>query len=51
MIYTDSKGNQKDTGTMPIEYIQRALAKAKSENNQENINALEEELKLRSNNV
>jgi hypothetical protein len=46
-IYTDSKGNQKDTSTMVIEYLQRALAKAKQNNDQENIDALEWEINKR----
>jgi hypothetical protein len=48
--YTDSKGNQKDTSTMVIEYLQRALSKAKKENNQENIDALEWEINKRQGN-
>jgi hypothetical protein len=31
--YISSKGEVKDTSDMPIEYIQRALAIAKKENN------------------
>jgi hypothetical protein len=46
-IYIDSKGNQKDTSTMVIEYLQRALNVAKKENNQDNITALEEEITKR----
>lgn len=46
--YIDSKGQAKETKDMPIEYIQRALAKAKSQNNQDNIDALEYELKQRN---
>jgi len=46
-IYISSKGEQKDTSNMPIEYIQRALAKARAENNQANISALEEEIASR----
>ena len=46
-IYTDSKGNQKDTSTMVIEYLQRALNVAKKENNQANIDALEWEINHR----
>ena len=45
--YTSSKGIQKDTSDMPIEYIERALSVAKKENNQNNIDALEYEINLR----
>lgn len=45
--YTSSKGESKDTSTMVIEYIQRALAVSKKENNQDNIDALEEEISKR----
>ena len=44
-IYTDHKGIEKDTASMPIEYILRALAKATSP---ENIKALQDEIDLRN---
>lgn len=47
-IYTNGIGKQVDTSTMVIEYINAALAKAKKENNQDNITALEEEIKKRN---
>lgn len=50
-IYTSSKGEEKDTSNMPIEYIMRALAKARAENNQNNIDALEYEINLRNGNA
>lgn len=42
--YTRSTGEQIDTAEMATTYIERALLKAQSEGNQENIDALEEEL-------
>ena len=49
-IYTASSGKQSETSDMPIEYIQRALAKAKSNGDQNNIDALEYEIKQRNGN-
>jgi hypothetical protein len=43
-IYTSSKGEKKDTKDMPIEYINRALAKSKQNGDQANIDVLEEEI-------
>ena len=47
--YIDSKGNQKDTGDMDDVYLERALAKAQRENNQDNIDVLQAEVDLRNN--
>ena len=47
MIYTDSKGIQKDTKDMPLKYIISALKKSKSLSKIENIKSLEEEIALR----
>lgn len=47
-IYISSKGEKKDTADMPIEYINRALAKARANGDQNNIDVLERELELRS---
>ena len=47
-IYINGKGEQKDTADMIDEYIVRALAKAKQQNNQANIDALEEEINKRN---
>lgn len=46
-IYTSSKGEEKDTSTMPYSYLQNALNKARQEENQANIDALEEEMRIR----
>lgn len=46
-IYTSSKGEQTDTSTMATPHLERALAKAKRENNQTNIEACTVELALR----
>lgn len=46
-IYINSKDQQLDTSTMVIEYLQRALSKAKQENNLQNIDVLEEEITKR----
>lgn len=45
--YISSKGEVKDTADMPIEYIQRALAKSKDEGNDANVKALEDEIASR----
>lgn len=45
--YISSKGEEKDTSTMPYTYIQNALNKATEEGNQANIDALSEELQSR----
>lgn len=45
--YTSSDGTQKDTADMPTSYIERALAKAKREGNEANVEALQEELDIR----
>ena len=50
MIYTNSKGIQIDTSTMPAKYLASALAKAKDLCKQENIDALEQEIALRQDN-
>lgn len=45
--YISNKGIPKNTKDMDTVYIQNALAKAKQDGNQANIDALEEELKSR----
>lgn len=45
--YISNTGLPKDTKDMDITYIMRALAKAKSDGNEMNIQALEEELRIR----
>ena len=47
-IYISSKGEKKDTADMPIEYLNRALNKARQEGNQANIDVLQEELNKRN---
>jgi hypothetical protein len=49
-IYTNSKGQQIDTSTLAQPHLERALAKAQRENNQENVEALQEELNNRQEN-
>lgn len=46
-IYTSSKGEQKETADMPYSYLQNALKKATEEGNQDNIDALNEEIMSR----
>lgn len=46
-IYQSSKGAI-DTSTMAQPHLERALAKAQREGNQENTKSLEEELSIRS---
>lgn len=45
--YKKSSGETKDTSDMPTSYIERALAKAKREGNQSNVDVLQEELDSR----
>lgn len=49
-IYTSSKGIKSDTADMPIEYLNRALAKAIQNGDSANITVLEEEIKRRNGN-
>lgn len=49
-LYTSHSGKIKDTSTMNIVYIERALAVARAENDEANIAALEQELNLRNGN-
>ena len=48
-IYISSKGIKNDTRDMPIEYLIRALKKARENGDTQNVIVLEEELKLRNN--
>lgn len=45
--YISEKNGEMDTGDMSQPYLERALAKAEREGNEENIKALSEEIKLR----
>lgn len=45
--YTSSDGTEKDTSTMSQSYLERALAKAKREGNEANVEALQAELDSR----
>lgn len=47
MIYINSRGESIDTATLAQQHLERALAKAQREGNQENVKALEEELAIR----
>ncbi len=45
--YINSKGQAIDPKDMPIEYIERALAKAKRDGNDQNVKVLEDEIASR----
>lgn len=49
-IYTNSKEEEIDTSTMAQSHIERALAKAQREGNENNVKVLEEELIIRESN-
>jgi hypothetical protein len=49
-LYTSSKGEQIDTSTTNEKYIERALTKARETGNENNMQALEEELIIRAGN-
>lgn len=46
--YTNSKGEDIDTSSLEDRHLERALAKAQREDNQPNIDALTQELQLRT---
>jgi len=46
-IYISSSGEQKETNEMAQSYLERALAKAKREGNDANVEILQEELDSR----
>ena len=49
-IYINSKGEEVETSTMPLSYLERALAKAIREGNQDNVDILTTELNNRNTN-
>lgn len=49
-LYISSKGEQIDTSTMNEKYIERAIIKARETGNENNMQALEEELIIRAGN-